>query len=216
MSIDRDLRDALRAPEPQDPAEVACTLAAVKARARRQDARRRVLVAGTIAAAVALGGVVVGTQLDRDAEPVPAPAPTTAPAEALSGVWMTGPLSARDLRSVLRAHGLGDHARPILDTLTGRPIRLRAVFAEGGVEVSAATGDGWVTLDSELVHVDRDLLRLSPRFAHQDWGTDYRWSLERDRLTFELVATTEGVVDGVPGEAWQRVIFTSGPFTRSD
>jgi hypothetical protein len=35
-------------------------------------------------------------------------------------------------------------------------------------------------------------------------------------LRLDFVSTTEGLAGGIPGEAWQRLLYDSKPFTRQE
>jgi hypothetical protein len=41
----------------------------------------------------------------------------------------------------------------------------------------------------------------------------FRWKVVGDRLTLDLVSTTEPPYEGVPAEVFQRGLYTTSPFT---
>ena len=67
--------------------------------------------------------------------------------------------------------------------------------------------------DQESVAVEGGLVTLRPFDISA--RTVHSWSIDGDELTLDFRSTTEGEDDaGVPGEAWQRLLYDSVVLTR--
>ena len=221
MSLETELRQALRQPEGDlDAGAVNAALAQVRTRGRGALVRRRAMAAVAVAAALALvAGFAMqqrehGSATDdpaRIAEQPTAPVARTTP---LEGTWRTPVLATQDLRSALREGGLQRHQAAI-ETAWDGLIGGRIVLAihDGHVVAVVRTGGSGLTVDDQQLEVTGNLVTLRP-FPPSTWATTYRWTVRGDRLTLTLLRSSEGATAGVPGEAWQRAIYTSTPFIR--
>ena len=220
MSVDERLHAAFGQEDRSWEADVTPALSVVRRTARRRDVTRRGLVAGGIAgaaAAVTVGVVIVWglASTDQDIGPAPLPSTTTsAPVgPVLEGTWDLSGVTRSDLRRTLHGAGLVGHLGAIVSDLPDLPLRLELVVSPTEVELIAFGGSGgpWV-LDQEFLLVTGNQLEIT---AQDTAGTtSYRWTVVGDTLDLDYVGTTEPAVKGVPAEAWQRVLYTSGAFTR--
>ena len=218
-SVDDLLRQAF---EPRDDDWVRRAPAAharVVARHRRQQAVRRgaavVGLAGVAAAAVlALGGDLGGPS--RSVDPVAPPTATTQPAGAtpLEGTWTSGLLRAADVRAAARAAGRPRVAPAMLQDLPALPFRVVVVVRGGDLQTSVEGPGGKLEiLDRESISVRGSLVTVRPYAVTA--RTVHRWSIVGDELTLDFRSTTETENElGVPGEAWQRLLYDSSPLTR--
>jgi hypothetical protein len=170
---------------------------------------------------VAAVAIAVADPRPRATEPA-APAPTTstspgvAPGDTtpLEGTWTSGRLRVADVRAAARAAGAPDVADLMLDQLPGVPFRI-TVEVRGARLTTTSTGPGAddSILDKESLSVTGKRLEVRP-FGSVDVRTVHTWVLDGDRLALSFVSSTEPVTDGVPGEAWQRLFYDAGAFTR--
>ncbi len=69
-------------------------------------------------------------------------------------------------------------------------------------------------VDRQDYRVDGDQLVLFP--LGTTGSSRYTWTVDGDRLTLTFVSTGEPPFEGAPAEAFQRVLYTSVPFARTD
>ena len=68
-------------------------------------------------------------------------------------------------------------------------------------------------MDEEVISTTGQDLELRTLFGAPS-ASVHGWSLQGDELTMTLRSTTEATVADVPGEAWQRLLYDTAPFTR--
>lgn len=222
MSVDDRLRDAFRADEPPEPS-VVDHLGVVRAAHRRQVlVRRQVLGAVAVAASVAvllfvvLGGGEPRTSVPVDGPASPPPSETLAePVDELQGSWRSRTLTTDDLRGTLEENGRGRWSDRVVADLPPGPWAL-TLSIQGGAWTLTAVADGAEELlDREIVTADGRRLVISPQFAAG--SSTYDYSIRTDGagsrvLRMVFVETTEGRSNGVPGEAFQRALYTTAVF----
>jgi hypothetical protein len=218
-SVDDLLRQAFQPTDDEWVRRAPSARSQVVRRHRRHQVVRRSVVGGLAAAAL----VVAVTVADSDArtrtvEPAdPSPTPTsTAPAgaTALEGTWISASLRAADVRTAARRAGVPAVAATMLDDLPAAGFRVVMVVRGSSLRTlvrSAGAEDA--IMDEEVISTTGQDLRLSTLFG-EPGTTVHRWTVQRARLTMTFGSTTEGVTDGVPGEAWHRLLYDSAPFTR--
>jgi hypothetical protein len=99
----------------------------------------------------------------------------------------------------------------VLEALPDRPFHLDATFEDGEVSLNTRTSAGVNEIDNEAFELVGSQLTLTPaRNVSSEYvvvdagrGTSFR---------LELLSTSEGSAYGVPGQVWQRVLWTSGTF----
>jgi hypothetical protein len=220
MSVDERLREAFSGTDPSWERRVPDALAQVVARRRRETVVRRAAAAGAVAAAVAVAATFAHETTDHSApiSPIsPAPSPST-PAEVadhpLDGTWTSEPLTRGDVRRAAVGAGAAADVTPMLAGLPAPPFQVVLVVdeARNSLLLKLRSGGDEQTFDEANVEVTDDQMVLHPRFAN---GTDvHSWTLEDGVLRLTYVSTTEGETDGVPGEAWQRLLYDSAAFPR--
>ena len=132
------------------------------ARARPRPPRGGAAV-GSLAAAVAVGAVLVGTdRLGSESAPDPI-GPPTPPSQAepsgpnrsaLEGRWRTAPLDEDDLRAALEGSGNGQYADQVLPALRPVPFRLVWLVTFETAELRLVSADGSEVLDKIELAVD--------------------------------------------------------------
>ena len=192
---------------------------ALRARHRRHQLVRLGVAGGIAAAAVVVAVTVVdgdaGTRTIQPADPTPART-STAPAGAtpLEGTWVSDPLRPSDVRAAARAAGEPTAAASMLEELPAAGFRV-VLVVRGSSLRTLVRSDGAedVVLDEEVISTTGPELELRTLFG--DPGASvHGWAIEGDELTMTFLSTTEEGVAGVPGEAWQRLLYDSAPFTR--
>jgi len=220
MSVDQRLREAFHADDDWVP-EVA--LSTVQHTARRESARRRAALAVAAAVVLAAGAVVATTRIASTsdgidpADPSPTssatPAPTDAPL-AFEDTWVSAPLTESRVRVVLERAGLAAWADEVVAEL--RPVRgarLVLRLERGNLDLRIKRrGAEMEPLDLQTYVARAGLLELTPRTAEGRSQLDWNVSSEGE-LTFDWRSTTEPDLEGVPAEAYIRVVYTAVPFT---
>lgn len=219
MSIDDRLRSAYSAPVEHWDVNAALDRVAVAESAQRT--RRRiagVTLAGAAASLVALLWGLAGPDSDRGLAPIDTPTSpsTTAVVElvpALGGLWETGPVSRADLRASLTGTGLARHLPAMLAELPKHPIRLTLEIEGNRVRLTVRgagqPGEGIVIDEETVVSAESDQFSMQPFDPGEN---TYRWRIDGSGLHLQFLETTEDFTSGVPGEAWQRLLYTSAPF----
>jgi hypothetical protein len=184
--------------------------------------RRHQVVRLSVAGALAAAAVVVGvTAIDeeprtRTVEPAD-PSPTSTPpagATALEGTWVSAPLGTVDVRTAARRAGAPEVAQSMLEDLPAGDFQVVMVVRGSSLRtlVRSAGADDMV-MDEEVISTTGQDLELATLFGEP--GTSvHGWTVRGDRLTMTFGSTTEGATNGVPGEAWHRLLYDSAPFTR--
>lgn len=229
MPVDELLRSAFGVHDDSWDLEVAPALAHVHETAHHRAVVRRRVAAGALAAVLVPTALVVGVTESAQDAPVasspasPSPSPGQPPASAseqpLDGWWRSGPITESDVRRTLEDAGLGRWGTPVLAHLPERPFQALMRIRDRQVNLYLVGPDGVrLHYDGQGSNVVGDHLRISDIWSRV--ASSYAWSTEVDDagddrttvLRLELTATTEQDRNGVPGEVWQRVLYTSAPF----
>lgn len=187
---------------------------------RRQVVRRSSAAAAVVATVVAAVAIVVTDSRPRATEPT-APSPTTsttgiAPTATtpLEGTWTSARLGIADVLAAARAAGAPRTAGLMLEQLPGVPFRVVVEVRGANLTTTLTTrGAGDEVMDREALSVTGRRVDVRP-FGGVGARTVHTWVLDGDRLTLSFVSSTEPVTDGVPGEAWHRLLYDSAAFTR--
>ena len=220
MSVDDRLRAAFGETDRSWDEQVPDALAAVTARRRQESAVRRGGAAALVAAA-AVATVAVTVSQRGDSTPTPSDDPTSpatglgAERNPLHGTWVSEQLLTRaDVRRAARLAGDAGDAGAMLADLPAPPFRV-ALYVEGDRgsvhAVFRVDGGPEENADEENVSVSGDRMVMQPMF--DDGQNVHTYVLENGTLRFAFVSSTEGETDGVPGEAWQRLIYDTAGFT---
>ena len=216
MSVDDLLRSAFEPTDDSWDRAADDALAAVRRRHARGVLLRRSATAGAFVAAVAAVAVAVGTdRATDDSGPDPGSPPSTSSARSvLDGRWRTEVLDEGDVRAALRQAGYEQYAEQVLPTLGTAPsFRLVWVVTFETAELRVVSGGTSEVLDAATVDVGGTRVTIAPRFAEGE--SDHEYALTGDVLDLTFVSTTEGAVDGVPGEVWQRLLYDAFDFGRA-
>lgn len=219
-SVDDVLRHAFEPTDDDWVRRAPAAHSAVLARHRYTQRMHRGLGATALAVAASAAVVVAMSTGDvrdsRGVEPADRAPTPTAPAlsSPLEGTWTSGLLDGADVRVAARAAGAPGVARDMLAVLPRAPFRVVVVVRGANLESSVQRVAGRPeVLDRESLSVEGNLLTVRP-FAVSA-RTVHSWSIDGDELTMDFRSTTEGEDDaGVPGEAWQRLLYDSVTFTR--
>lgn len=105
-------------------------------------------------------------------------------------------------------------AAAMLTELPQAPFRVVVVVRGAGISTyMRGAGGRLVDLDQEAIAVKGDLVTVRPFTVSAE--TVHRWTMSGDTLALEFRSTTEEENDaGVPGEAWQRLLYDTATFTR--
>ena len=215
-SVDDVLRQAF---EPTDESWVRLAPAAcaeVVTRHRRHQVVRRSVVGALAAAVLAVGVAVVdgdpGPRTVQPAEPPPTPTATVVTAP-LEGTWISSGLDETDVSAAATAAGVPDAVDAMLEQLPEPPFKVVMVVRGSSLSTSVRPRDGQdVLMDQETLSTTGRRLEVRP--FDVPVATFHRWVLESAVLTMSFESTTEGVKNGVPGEAWQRLLYDSAPLAR--
>lgn len=219
MSVDDRLREAFGETDRSWDEQVPDALAAVTARRRHESVVRRGGAAALVTAA-AVATVAVAVSQRGDGSPTPSEVPTTpatstgAEPNALAGTWVSEPLTSADVRRAARLAGDPGDAAAMLAGLPDAPFRV-ALYVNGDRSsmhaVLRVDGRAEENLDEENLTVSGDRVVMQPMFAEGE--NVHTYVLEDGTLRLAFVSTTEGEDDGVPAEAWQRLVYDSAAFT---
>ena len=171
------------------------------------------LAAAAVVVAVTVGDGDAGTRTIQPAGPVPA-STTPAGATSLEGTWVSGPLRPSDVRAATRAAGAPAAATVMLEELPAGEFRVVMVVQGSSLRTyirSDAAEDALT--DEEVISTTGQELELRTLFGDPS-ASVHRWTVQGDELTMTFRSTTEDDVAGVPGEAWQRLLYDTAPFTR--
>jgi hypothetical protein len=216
MSVDDRLREAFGATDHSWDEQAPSALLEVTRRHRRERLTRRTVVtvaAAAVTAAVMLVATNPGDRGEVPAPQPPTPTPTSEVGNPLDGLWVSEPITRADVRRVARLAGDTSDAATMLDELPAVPFRVTLNIDGDRNELiaHARVGDQESVIDQENVELDGDQVRLTAQFA--DGETVHGWSLTGSTLRFTFVSTTEAPSDGVPAEAWQRLLYDTAVFT---
>ena len=217
MSVDDRLREAFGETDLTWDDRTAPALREVTTRERRERVFRRTAITVAAAAATVAVVLVVTNPGDRDQVPAPeppTPTPTSEVADPLDGYWVSVPVTRADVRRAARMAGDASDAVTMLGALPAFPFRVTmTIDGDRNALVSHVRHAGQEDLmDEENVELEGQHLVLNPQFA--EGATIHGWSLEGDTLRLTFVSTTEAASDGVPAEAWQRLLYDAVAFTR--
>lgn len=228
MSVDERLRSAFGA-DADDWRPVPPTADSLRARIRRRNRNLRMAVVGAAAAVTLAVGLVVNT-IDHDRSPVPAPEPTpqltSSPSDTatphgliatpLDGTWRAGPFEPAAVRQTLEAAGLAKFADPILAQLPRHKIVLD-LRVSGRIWELTMRGQDSPTevMDQEYVAtVDAQQFTMGPLGEGNTGESTYSYDTAKRVLRLTFLATTEPLTYAVPGEAWQRALYTTSNFAK--
>ena len=222
MSVDDRLHEAFGETDRSWDGQVPETLSALTARHRRETVVRRGAAAALVAAAaVAAVAMAVSQRAGQDSSPIGEPTPTpsatgglgTEP-NPLDGTWVSEPMTRADVRRAARLAGDAGDADAMLAEVPSFPFRV-ALYVDGNRSsmhaVFRAQGLAEETADEENVTVSEDHVVMQPMFG--DGENVHTYALDEGTLRLRFVSTTEGEEDGVPGEAWQRLLYDTAAFT---
>lgn len=216
MSVDQRIREGLlmtntELPEP----DTLRALDNVTSKARTTDNRRRwaaIAAAAAVAATVA-GVLVLAPGPTEDSAPSPLPA-TQTPSQSLDPVvepewgfaYVSDPVTFDDMAQNLRKQGLGAWVEPLHEKwgdIDGR-IRLeldRSNFAASIPGTPVSQTNSYLLLGSELFFAES---ALEAAATELDGGGQ--------RLTLTLRKSDGPPTDGIPGEVYERALYTTVPF----
>ena len=210
MSLDRRIRDGFA----QTAAEVQPDVEAHLARTRRSFHRRRttrrlVLAAASVVVVAVLAVPVSLSLLGRDDRTAAAPMTDAEATARLHGVWVTPVVSREQVTRVLSDAGLAAHAdRVLLDqsypTAWNMTLRKDRFDVRSQSDVQVDVGH-WQVEDGDLVLHPNSCPTCEVRLAFR---------LADGQLRPSLISDDEPDVDGVPGQAYARALYTAVPFTR--
>jgi len=219
MSVDDRLRSAFGETDRGWDERVPDALAVVTARRRHESVVRRGAAAALVAAAVAVAVVAA----PDDGRESPTPPLTTPPSPSvdvgtpngpLEGTWTSGSITAEDVRAAARDAGRPGVAAAMLDVLPPRPFRIVLLVTGTGLNQGFLSSEGETSAnDVEAIEIEGSRIFLRPRNA-PGGVNEHAWVLEDGVLRLAFVSTTEADTDGVPGEAWQRLLYDTSAFTR--
>ncbi len=217
MSVDDRLREAFAETDHTWDDRIAAALREVTVRERRERVTRRTAITAAAAAVTAAVVLVAANTDDRDELPAPqppTPSPTAETGNPVDGRWVSSSLTRADVRRVARLAGGAADAATMLGSLPGVPFRIALTIDGDRNELITHVryGRREDVIDQENVELDGDRLTLTPQFA--DGASVHGWSLTGDTLRLTFLSTTEAGTDGVPAEAWQRLLYDTVAFTR--
>ncbi len=219
MSVDDRLREAFGEIDRSWEERVPVALAALTGRQRRDTAVRRGATLALVAAA-AVATVAVAVSQRADDAPAPSKDPTTpatgigAEPNPLHGTWVSGPLTRADVRRAARLAGDAGAAAAMLADLSDTPFRVALYVDEDRSSMHAVfrvEGQPEENADEENVMVTEDRVVMQPMFSEGE--NVHTYVLEDGTLRLAFVSTTERDENGVPGEAWQRLVYDAAAFT---
>ena len=216
-SVDDRLRQAFGSADDEWVRRAPAAHGQLRARHRRHQLVR-LGVAGVLASAatVVAAAVIDGDAGERAIQPAdPTPTSTTsAGSTPLEGTWVSAPLRPSDVRDAARAAGVPAAAAAMLEELPEGTFRVVMVVRGSSLQTRVrSTGAEDAIMDEEVISTTGAELRLRTLFG-EPGATVHGWTVQEDELTMTFRSTTEGVVGGVPGEAWHRLLYDTPTFTR--
>lgn len=218
-SVDDRLREAFGTADDEWVRRAPAAHRELRSRRRRNQLLQRGVVGALTAAAVAVVLVMVdGDVGTRTVQPA-APVPTTSSAPPvgstpLEGTWVSAPLRAADVRAAARAAGDRAAAAAMLDDLPVGDFKV-VLVVRGSSLRALVRSDGTADqlLDEEVISTTGQELELRTLFG-QPRTSVHGWRIRGAELTMTFRSTTEGPRRGVPGQAWQRLLYDTAEFTR--
>lgn len=222
MSVDQRIREGLRMTNTQllDP-DTIHALELVTTRARTATRRRRLIVGG-VAAAAAAAAVVVAVSVtggDNAGQPLPADRTPSQPPETGAEAYLSDPVTFDDMAQNLREHGLGEWVEPLHDRWGDVDGRIRMEFA--GQRLTASIPGTPVSHSGTNVIGERTGDIHPPaqrgRLWLQDVDSNFNYTATQldaggERLTLTLTQSGAPSIDGIPGEVYERALYTTVPF----
>jgi hypothetical protein len=219
MSVDTRLRQARPEDHVRWDTGLDLALRQVTSGARRRRVQRASVVVGTLAAVLAVGGVVA-THGSGGAEPerLPvAPSPSAPSASTkygstpVDGEWHTAKVDRQDVLGALEAGGVPTAtAEEFVTRLPQGQFRLRLLIAGGILQGFVNHDPVWV----QHVTVSDGTFAMAPMqggYGHWVFG----WEVEGERLTLDLRRTTAIDFDGFPARVHALAFFGVAPFSRA-
>lgn len=210
MSLDRRIRDGFAQTAAEVQPDVEAHLARTQRAFHRRRTTRRVVLAAATVVAVAVLAVPVSLNLHGRDDRTAAATMTDAQATArLQGVWVTPVVGREQVAGVLSDAGLAAHTdKVLLDQ--GYPTAWNMTLGrDGGFDVRSQTD---VQVDVGHWQVDDGDLVLHPDSPTCEVRLAFR--LHDGKLRLTMISDDEPDVDGVPGQAYARALYTAIPFTR--
>ena len=219
MSVDDRLREAFGGTDLTWDDEVPTALADLMARRRHETVVRRGAGAALVAtAAVAAVAVTVAQRADDAPSPTEDPTrpPTGVGAEPnpLDGTWVSEAVTRADVQRAARLAGDRSDAAAMLADLPPTPFRVVLYVNADRSSMHAAfrsAGRPEENGDEENLTVSEDRVVMQPMFGEGENVHTFR--LEDGTLRLAFVSTTEADENGIPGEAWQRLVYDAAAFT---
>lgn len=214
-SVDDLLRQAFEAPDDEWVRGAASAHRSVVARHRRHLVVTRTVAAAACAAVIVGGAVSLTADTEpRTVAPADTPASTSPPIGGpLEGTWISEPLGQDDVRAAANRAGASKSATAMLEVLPHTPFRVVMVVRGSSLSTSVRTrGAADMLLDQETISTTGQQLELRPFDIPA--ATIHQWAVEGGVLTMSLMSTNEESKGGVPGEAWQRLLYDAAPLTR--
>lgn len=217
MSVDQRIREGLHNTNTQlSEPDIARALECVTTGARTAARRRGLVVVGLAAAAAAAVVVAVGVSDGEDVRrPSPvdrtsSEAPEVGPPAATRWGWayVSDPVTFADMEQNLREHGLGEWVDPLHEKWGD---------FEGQIELDFESGELTASIPETPVSHTNDYLVFRHFLSFE--GSDSQLeatATELDgggqRLTLTLTKSHTAAVDGIPGEVYERALYTTVPF----
>lgn len=217
-SVDDVLHHAFQAQDDEWTRRAPAARDEVLSRHRRHQVLRRSiagsLVAASLVVALSLADGDPGTRVVEPAEPIPT---STAPAGAtpLEGTWISEPLGKDEVYRAARRADAAKAATAMVEVLPEGPFRVVMVVRGSSLSTSVRSrGAEDMLLDQEALSITGQQLELRPFDIPA--ATFHQWAVDGEVLTMSFGSTSEGWKDGVPGEAWHRLLYDSAPLARQD
>lgn len=217
MSIDQRIREGLltissELPEP----DTIQALASVTSDARAATRRHR-LLATAVAAGAAAAAVIVAVSVTGEDKGSPPPADETPsqtpeigpPVDPTWGfAYVSDPVAFDDIAANLREHGLGEWVEPLHDRWGDVAGQIRLDFDNGQVtasipETPASHTNNYIVFRHFLSFEGSDSQFEATATQIEGGG---------QRLTLTLTKSETAAVDGIPGEVYERALYTTVPF----
>jgi hypothetical protein len=182
--------------------------------------RRTVIALVTALALVACGGGDDGETASGTTETEPSSTATETPTEtmgatALDGTWSASDITTAEIRRAIEREGFGDEELEVFLGDMGASESLDLTWkAQGGTYTLVGVADGANDIgriDAADLEVDGDTVT----FKYFSGGSStLRWSIDGDRLEFELLEDTQADVNGISTEVFVAGLYTAAPWER--
>ncbi len=148
---------------------------------------------------------------DRASSSTTSEAPVESP---LEGTWRTTPVSVRDAVATLRRHGHSEWIEEFRAELPFTRVTVLDLSIEDGQW--NLYGDSGGRLEPIDYDAEYEIKGDTVVFHHSDGSNTFRWAVDGDTLSLELVRTTQPPYAGIPNEVFQRALYMTEVFTRQD